>query len=80
MKKTSLILILILSTLQVSANQSSYTIPIDGIINSKLLPLSDCEGQESIQTLIWFRKRKSCHGGRKQKRINRRRIRRSRKS
>ena len=58
MKKASLILFLILSIQQVSANQSSCTISIDGIINSKLLPLSDCEGQESIQTSIWPRKEK----------------------
>ena len=80
MKKTVLFLTLIFST------QISYAENHSSLINESnsnenpifLLKSNVNEKPDEKDAILWPRKRRSCHGGKKQKRLNKRRIRRSR--
>ena len=80
MKKTVLFLILIFST-QISFAESNGSIIIDWDSNKNphfLLKSNVNQKSDMEEAILWPRKRRSCHGGKKQKRRNKRRIRRSR--
>ena len=80
MKKTVLFLILIFST-QISFAESHSSIISDWDSNENphfLLKSNVNQKSDAEEAILWPRKRRSCHGGKKQKRRNKRRIRRSR--
>ena len=81
MKKSVLIFIVFFSIHQVFAAPSHLMKSITTISDSGHLFKSDITNNYDLnQTTIWPRKRRGCHGGKKQKRRNKRRIKRSRKS
>ncbi len=82
MKKTVLFLILIFS-IQISFAESHYSLISESNSNETphFILISNVNQESNIkEAKLWPRKRRGCHGGKKQKRRNKRRIKRSRKS
>ncbi|MDC1362116.1 hypothetical protein N8203_03330 [Crocinitomicaceae bacterium] len=82
MKKTVLFLILIFS-IQISFAKSHNSLISESNSNENpyFFLVSNVNQKLDVnEAMVWPRKRRGCHGGKKQKRRNKRRIKRSRKS